>query len=220
MSTIKPWRQVAMPYADICSGKFDASVSAADLGEVLAGRRAIDYRDATTFFSKTYLTEGITKLLIDVMQRLSGSGRTDPVIQLQTAFGGGKTHTLLTIYHLLKKLVEVGKLSPVKNLLAAAGLKEIHRAKVACLVGTALHPTTHRTFWGEMACQTGPANRSTSRSLSSMNRRSPRHGPLGRHAPGGGAVRGHARRDPRLSYQGRRCAGRRRVRSQNAVMLH
>jgi hypothetical protein len=52
----------------------------------------------------------------------------------------------LTIYHLLKKLVEVGRLSPVENLLAAAGLKEIPQAKVACLVGTALHPTTHRTF--------------------------------------------------------------------------
>ena len=125
MSTIKPWRQVAVPHADIRSGKFDASVFAADLGEVLAGRGAVDYRDATTFFSKTYLTEGITKLLIDVMQRLSGTGKADPVIQLQTAFGGGKTHTLLTLYHLLKKPDEVSKLPPIKNLVAAAGLKEI-----------------------------------------------------------------------------------------------
>ena len=58
MSTLKPWRQVAMPHADIRQGKFDASVFAADLGEVLAGRGAVDYRDAATFFSKTYLTEG------------------------------------------------------------------------------------------------------------------------------------------------------------------
>src|SRR5512135_2285633 len=98
MSTLKPWRQVATPHADIRSGKFDASVFAADLGEVLAGRGAVDYRDAATFFSKTYLTEGITRLLIDVMQRLSGTGKAEPVIQLQTAFGGGKTHTLLTRY--------------------------------------------------------------------------------------------------------------------------
>jgi uncharacterized protein len=143
MSTIKPWRQVAMPYADIrswqvrCLGlrrRFGRGIGRAE------GNRL--HRDATTFFSKTYLTEGITKLLIDVMQRLSGSGRTDPVIQLQAAFGGGKTHSLLTIYHLLKKLVEVGKLSPVKNLLAAAGLKEIPQAKVACLVGTCTRPRT------------------------------------------------------------------------------
>ena len=103
MTALKPWRQVATPHADIRSGKFDASVFAADLGEVLAGRGAVDYRDAATFFGKTYLTDGITRLLIDVMQRLSGTGKAEPVIQLQTAFGGGKTHTLLTLYHLLKK---------------------------------------------------------------------------------------------------------------------
>ena len=56
MNTLKPWRQVATPHADIRSGKFDASVFAADLGEVLAGRGAADYRDAATFFGKTYLT--------------------------------------------------------------------------------------------------------------------------------------------------------------------
>ncbi len=80
------------------------------LGEVLAGRGAIDYRDAKTFFSKTYLTQGLTQLLIDVMRRLGGSGKGEPVIQLQTAFGGGKTHTLLTQYHLFKKPNVVGKL--------------------------------------------------------------------------------------------------------------
>ena len=101
MIALKPWRQVATPHADIRNGKFDSSVFAADLGEVLAGRGAVDYRDSLTFFGKTYLSDGITKLLIDVMQRLSGTGKAEPVIQLQTAFGGGKTHTLLTIFHLL-----------------------------------------------------------------------------------------------------------------------
>ena len=109
MTTLKPWRQVVTPHADIRQGKFDPSVFAADLGEILAGRGAVDYRDAKTFFSKTYLTQGLTQLLIDVMRRLSGAGRSEPVIQLQTAFGGGKTHTLLTSYHLLKKPNEVGK---------------------------------------------------------------------------------------------------------------
>ena len=56
MTTLKPWRQVVTPHADIRQGKFDASIFAADLGEVLAGRGAVDYRDAQTFFSKTYLT--------------------------------------------------------------------------------------------------------------------------------------------------------------------
>src|SRR5215470_768084 len=155
MITLKPWRQVVEPHADIRQGKFDASVFAADLGEVLAGRGAVDYRDAQTFFAKTYLTHGLTQLLIDVMRRLSGAGRAEPVIQLQTAFGGGKTHTLLTLYHLLKKPSEVSKLPQIKDLVNAAGVKQIPAASVACLVGTAMNPTSNRTFWGEMAHQLG-----------------------------------------------------------------
>jgi predicted AAA+ superfamily ATPase len=155
MTSLKPWRQVVTPHADIRQGKFDSSVFAADLGEVLAGRGAVDYRDSATFFAKTYLTDGLTKLLIDVMQRLGGTGKSDPVIQLQTAFGGGKTHTLLTGYHLFKKPNEVSKLPQIKELVSAAGLKQIPAASVACLVGTAINPTSNRTFWGEMAYQLG-----------------------------------------------------------------
>jgi hypothetical protein len=155
MGPLKPWRQVATPHSDIRNGKFDSSVFAADLGEVLAGRGAIDYRDAATFFGKTYLTDGLTKLLIDVMQRVAGNPKTDPVIQLQTAFGGGKTHTLLALYHLLKNPNEVSKLPTIKKLVSAAGLKQIPAVSVACLVGTALNPAASRTFWGEMAYQLG-----------------------------------------------------------------
>lgn len=153
MAALKAWREVAVPHVDIRQGKFDASVFAADLGEVLAGRGAVDYRDATTFFSKTYLTGGLSELLIDVMQRLSGKRKGEPVIQLQTPFGGGKTHTLLTLYHLLKSPKESGKLSQIQGLLSKAGIKEVPTANVACLVGTALGATGSRTFWGEMAFQ-------------------------------------------------------------------
>lgn len=155
MTALRAWRQVVTPHYDIRQGKFDASVFAADLGEVLAGRGATDYRDPPTFFAKTFLTDGLTKLLIDVMQRLTGNTKTDPVIQLQTAFGGGKTHTLLALYHLLKKPNEVGKLPQIRDLVGAAGLKQIPPASVACLVGTAINPTSNRTFWGEMAFQLG-----------------------------------------------------------------
>ncbi|HZZ29154.1 MAG TPA: DUF499 domain-containing protein [Pirellulales bacterium] len=155
MTGLKPWRQVAVPHKDIRDGKFDSSVFAADLGEVLAGRGALDYQDASTFFAKTYMTDGLSKLVIDVIGRLAGTGKTEPVIQLQTAFGGGKTHTLLTLYHLLRKSSEVGKLPQVQKLVHAAGLKQIPAASVACLVGTALNPTSSRTFWGEMAWQLG-----------------------------------------------------------------
>src|ERR1041385_7829393 len=98
MSTLKPWRQVVTPHDDIRQGRFDASVFAADLGEVLANRGAPDYRDPALFFSKTFLTRNLSNLLKEVMGRVSGSGRAESVIQLQTPFGGGKTHTLLSLY--------------------------------------------------------------------------------------------------------------------------
>ncbi len=56
------------PHKDIRQGKFDSSVFAADLGAVLAGQGAVDYRDATTFFTKTHLMHGISRLLIEVME--------------------------------------------------------------------------------------------------------------------------------------------------------
>ena len=62
MNALKPWRQVVTPHADIRQGKFDPSTFAADLGAVLAGGGALDYRDAVTFFGKTYLTAGLTRL--------------------------------------------------------------------------------------------------------------------------------------------------------------
>lgn len=153
MSDLKAWRQVVSPHADIRQGKFDSSVFAADLGEVLSGRGAADYRDATTFFSKTYLTKGLTQLLMDVMNRVGGSGKGEPVIQLQTAFGGGKTHTLLTLYHLFKKPNEVGKRPEMQEIISSSGLKQIPSVNVACLVGTALDAANERTFWGEIAYQ-------------------------------------------------------------------
>jgi predicted AAA+ superfamily ATPase len=95
----------------------------------------------------------LTQLLVDVMRRLGGAGRSEPVIQLQTAFGGGKTHTLLTLYHLLTKPNEVGKLPEIQELVGNAGITHIPTANVACLVGTALDATSGRIFWGEMAYQ-------------------------------------------------------------------
>ena len=188
MSILKPWRQVATPHADIRQGKFDTSVFAADLGEVLAGRGAVDYRDACTFFSKTYLTEGLTQLLIDVMQRLAGSGKTEAVIQLQTAFGGGKTHTLLALYHLLTNPNTAGKLPDIQALVHAAGMKQIPTARVVCLVGTALNPVANRTLWGEMAWQLGGERLYSKIAKSDQQKIAPGTDLLGRTPGRGGAM--------------------------------
>jgi len=155
MSTIRPWRTVVTPHEDIRKGRFDASVFAANLGHVLAGQGAVDYRDPTTFFAKTYMTKGLSRLLREMMERLSGKTKSEPVIQLQTPFGGGKTHTLLAMYHLIKSPKDVAKIDAVKALLSGAGLKEVPTASVAAIVGTALNVNHDKTPWGEMAWQLG-----------------------------------------------------------------
>jgi len=155
MSTVKAWRQVVTPHEDIRRGRFDASVFAADLGEVMAGRGAVDYRDPATFFGKTYLTKGLADLLTGVVRRVAGHKDGEPVVQMQTPFGGGKTHTLLAIYHLLSDPKKVANLAPVKKLIADAKLKTIPNARLACIVGTAMSIEHDRTMWGEIAHQLG-----------------------------------------------------------------
>ena len=96
------WREVAVPHEDIRRGGFDESTFAADLADVLADRGPLEYRDPQTFFRKTYPTEGMVKLLAAVLRRLAGERGGEPVIQIQTPFGGGKTHSLVALYHLFR----------------------------------------------------------------------------------------------------------------------
>ena len=96
---VKPWREIAVPHEDVLKGTFQQSEFAADLSRVRAGNATAEYQDPVLFFQRTFITEGMRLLLDSVVKRLAGKGG-DPVIQLQTAFGGGKTHTMLAVYHL------------------------------------------------------------------------------------------------------------------------
>ena len=102
--TLKPWRQIAEPHADVREGKFQQAEFAADLSRVHAGTANEEYQDPALFYQRTFITEGMRLLLDSVVKRLTGQGG-DPVIQLQTAFGGGKTHTILAVYHLARGAV-------------------------------------------------------------------------------------------------------------------
>lgn len=89
---------IAVPHSDILEGRLTMDVWAAKLWDVYQDRGPDEYRDATQFFNKTYTTDGLRHLMTVVKQRLAGKG-ADPVIQIQTPFGGGKTHSLIAIYH-------------------------------------------------------------------------------------------------------------------------
>src|SRR5258706_5852459 len=110
--SLNPWREIIVPHPDVLNGTFQQSEFAADLTAVRTGRATPEYGDAKPFYERTYITEGMGKLLIQVAQRLNGKGG-EPVIQLQTSFGGGKTHTMLSVYHLAKPQCALKELSGI-----------------------------------------------------------------------------------------------------------
>src|SRR5690349_21240345 len=89
---------IAIPHDDILQGRLTMDVFAADLWEVFKGDGAEEYRNPDLFFQKTFITAGLETLLNTVENRLKGRGG-DPILQIQTPFGGGKTHTLIAMYH-------------------------------------------------------------------------------------------------------------------------
>ena len=99
VGNLKAWREVVNPHHDVASGRYQQAEFAADLWQVHLGEGGDEYRDPVEFFRRTYLTESLKHLLSGAIRRLSGDGG-DPVVQLQTNFGGGKTHSMLALYHL------------------------------------------------------------------------------------------------------------------------
>jgi len=160
--TLKPWREIVTPHADVASGRYQQAEFAADLWQVHIGEGTDEYKNPVEFFRRTYLTESLKRLLVGGVQRLSGKGG-DPVVQLQTNFGGGKTHSMLALYHLFSG-TNPGELAGVDAVLAEAGVKSLPRAKCVVLVGNKISPgnpitkadgTVVRTLWGELAYQLG-----------------------------------------------------------------
>ena len=159
---LKPWRQIVTPHPDVASGKYQQAEFAADLGQVFRGGGSEEYREPREFFQRTYMTEGLKQLLSRAVLRVEGSGG-DPVVELQTNFGGGKTHALLALYHLFSG-VPGPELSGIEEVLRLAGAGHIPTAKRVVLNGRDIPPgqarkkpdgTVVRTLWGELAWQLG-----------------------------------------------------------------
>ncbi|GAB4177088.1 MAG: Swt1 family HEPN domain-containing protein [Rhodocyclaceae bacterium] len=160
--TLKPWREIVTPHADVASGRYQQAEFAANLWQVHLGEGSDEYRKPHEFFRRTYLTESLKRLLVGGVQRLSGQGG-DPVVQLQTNFGGGKTHSMLALYHLFSG-ANPGELAGVDAVLAEAGVKSLPTARRVVLVGNTISPgnpvtkpdgTRVATLWGELAYQLG-----------------------------------------------------------------
>ena len=87
------WRTIMEPHPDVAQGRYKNAEFAANLAQVAKGEGSFEYRDPVEFFARTYVTEGMKGLLVQALKRVSGADG-EPVIQLKTAFGGGKTHSI------------------------------------------------------------------------------------------------------------------------------
>jgi len=135
---LRPWREVVTPHPDVASGRYQQAEFAADLGQVARGEGADEYRHPREFFQRTFLTEGLRHLLTNALLRLDANAG-DPVVELLTNFGGGKTHSMLALYHLVSG-VPVNDLPGIEPLLQQVGVSRPPLAQRAVLVGTALSP--------------------------------------------------------------------------------
>ena len=161
------WREVLHPHRDVRDGTYAASEFAADLYRVAIQSEgtADEYADPVEFFRRTYLTAGLRDLLTRAVARVGGDANANPVINLQDRFGGGKTHSMLAVWHLLSGRPLADYPQEVQDLLRGADLTRPVR-RVA-LVGNELSPgqandaqgrPSVRTMWGELAWQLGGAD--------------------------------------------------------------
>jgi len=162
---VPPWFRVVQPHFDIRQGLLDESVFAANLAEVALGNGREIYKDPATFFSKTFFTAGLKTVAKTVIKGLNGQEDAENrVISLQTGFGGGKTHTLISLYHLAKWGKKAGQSDAAKRLLEYTGLPAFESANIAVFTNTTNDPANGRTtaeglhiqtIWGELAYQLG-----------------------------------------------------------------
>lgn len=164
---LSAWRDVVTPHDDVRRGQYTSAEFAADLHLVAKGKAFSEYQNAREFFARTYLTDGLHDLLVSALLRIHGVGG-DPVVELQTNFGGGKTHSMIALYHLAGELnlFDVPALEPIVPELQAAGITDKLIAQTAVIVGTQLSPnqqtvmadgTRVNTLWGNLAWQLGGA---------------------------------------------------------------
>lgn len=158
------WFNTIMPQYDIRNGQLDESIFAANIEEVATGTAPVVYQDIVSFFDRTYVTDGMRELIRRVVQALNGKESQNRVISLQTGFGGGKTHSLISLYHTVKYSRDFRNMEAARHILAPEDMPQFDDAKVAVFTQNTVSVVnghqvedgivTH-TLWGELAWQLG-----------------------------------------------------------------
>jgi hypothetical protein len=130
--TIKPWHEVVKLREDVKSGELTLAMFAADLYDVKMGTAKTVYCDPKEFFTLTFPASGIRALARDVAYRLAG--KSDKAVrQLSLTYGGGKTHTLITEYHLHNDPAKLPDVPAVAEFRAEMGGLAIPKARIVVL---------------------------------------------------------------------------------------
>lgn len=179
---LPPWRELVTPHEDVIRGSFNPSSFAADLHTVAnpghevgteQASASAEYTDPQQFFDRTYLTEGLKDLLSRTLRRVAGDATASPIVNLQTNFGGGKTHSMLAVWHIFGDL-DTSRLSQemtdllqdekVQSALNNTGGEIPRDVRRVALVGTSMSAsggmtmsdgTEINTMWGHLAWQLG-----------------------------------------------------------------
>src|SRR5260370_14416741 len=154
-TTLPAWNRVVTPHSDIVQGQLSMDTYAVNLSKVVQGDPSVRpvYRDPRAFYEATYLTTELRRILSEVLGVVAGKSG-DRVLQLRTPFGGGKTHTLLALYHLARSRPLLSDMPDLR------GLPNPGSARLAVISGIdtgAADTSTQRgrTLWGELAWQLG-----------------------------------------------------------------
>ena len=154
MNTI-PWWSLITLREDIQKNILDDSLFVADLGDVITQRAPQTYADAKTFFDTSVITRSSEMILKAIFARLASDYGGNPVIQLQSSFGGGKTHTLVMVYHSIKNLELLDSIPDFNSLDLKKLIKEHIHPHIAVFVGTQYDIIREKTPWGIIAEQFG-----------------------------------------------------------------
>lgn len=165
VSTVQSWFRLVTPHLDIKEGRLDESIFAANVADVALGNGREIYNNPVVFFSKTYYTLGLKNVAKTVLAGLNGNvDAENRVISLQTGFGGGKTHTLISLYHVCKMGKRAAQSASTEELLSFTGMPEFDTANIAVFTNTTNDAANGRitedgiliqTIWGELAYQLG-----------------------------------------------------------------
>lgn len=158
------WFNNAIPHYDIRNAQLDESIFAANLSEVALGTGPDVYTNPNLFFAKTYVTDGLRDISTRVVQALNGEESENRVISLQTGFGGGKTHSLISLYHIAKSGRSIASLGKDMKIFSDNVTPKFDDAKVAVFTNNTTDVSQGRecedgftiyTLWGEIAYQLG-----------------------------------------------------------------